>query len=129
MYGLFPVSCPIIIQAIRSLERVMKDLRLTLGLMVRALRISAGFTQEELGEKAGLSYKFIGELERGHVNISIDSLEKIAMALGVNVRDLLPKGRFTARPLIVKKKNRVERLSSKDIQTVKKAIGILKKML
>ncbi|MBI4378760.1 MAG: helix-turn-helix domain-containing protein [Nitrospinae bacterium] len=38
------------------------------------MRKSRGFTQEELGEKAGLSYKFIGELERGEENVSLDSL-------------------------------------------------------
>ncbi|MBI4680030.1 MAG: helix-turn-helix transcriptional regulator [Nitrospirae bacterium] len=34
------------------------------------------FTQEELGEKAGLSYKFVGEIERGEVNPSLDSPKK-----------------------------------------------------
>lgn len=106
----------------------MKELRLALGLMVRKLRNSAGFTQEELGEKADLSYKFIGELERGRVNVSLDSLEKIATALGVNIRDFFPKGKFPAQAAITKKKDRVEQLSSKDLQLVKKAIGILNKI-
>jgi len=47
-------------------------------------------TQEQLGEKAGISYKFIGEVERGAVNPSLDSLVGIAKALRVGVRELFP---------------------------------------
>lgn len=35
-------------------------------------------TQEELGSKADISYKFIGEVERGQQNPSFDTLDKIA---------------------------------------------------
>jgi transcriptional regulator with XRE-family HTH domain len=46
-------------------------------------------SQEKLAEKADLSYKYLGEVERGLVNISLDSLVRIARALGVRLRDLL----------------------------------------
>jgi len=46
-------------------------------------------SQEKLAEKADLSYKYLGEVERGQVNISLDSLTRIAKALGVRVRDLV----------------------------------------
>jgi len=46
-------------------------------------------SQEKLAEKADLSYKYLGEVERGYVNISLDSLMRIAKALGVHVRDLV----------------------------------------
>ncbi|NVN91933.1 MAG: helix-turn-helix transcriptional regulator [Desulfuromonadales bacterium] len=42
-------------------------------------------SQEELGEKAELSYKFVGEVERGSVNPSLDSLAGIAAALNVEI--------------------------------------------
>lgn len=106
----------------------MKESRRVLGVRMRELRKSAGFTQENLGEKTELSYKFIGELERGQVNVSIDSLEKIAYALGVKVRDFFPAGKLQRQVVAVKEKNRLERLSSKDIQIVKKALGILNKI-
>jgi len=38
-------------------------------------------TQEQLAEKAGLSYKYVGEVERGQENISLDALVRIANAL------------------------------------------------
>jgi len=46
-------------------------------------------TQEALAEKADLHHNFIGEIERGNMNVSLDSLVKIAKALEVRVRDLV----------------------------------------
>lgn len=46
-------------------------------------------TQEQLAEKADLSYKYVGELERGLVNVSLDSLVRIAASLNVRVRNLV----------------------------------------
>jgi len=45
-------------------------------------------SQEQLAEKADLSYKYLGEVERGCVNISLDSLVRIAKALRVALHDL-----------------------------------------
>jgi len=42
-------------------------------------------TQEALGERAGLSYKFIGEIERGRANPTVVSLDAISIALKVTV--------------------------------------------
>lgn len=46
-------------------------------------------SQETLAEKADLSYKYVGEVERGCVNISLDSLLRIARVLKVKMRDLV----------------------------------------
>ena len=59
-----------------------------MGQKIRALRKLARLSQEELAEKADLSYKYLGEAERGVVNISLDSLMRIAKALRVKLRDL-----------------------------------------
>ena len=71
-----------------------------MGTRIRELRRSGGFTQEKLGEKAGLNYKFIGELERGQVNVSLDSLAKIAEALMVKVGDLFLRREFSFRKFL-----------------------------
>jgi transcriptional regulator with XRE-family HTH domain len=63
--------------------------RRIVGQNIRTLRKQAGLTQEELAEKADLSYKYVGEVERGVVNISLDSLMRIAKALKMKVRDLV----------------------------------------
>ena len=46
-------------------------------------------SQERLAEKADLSYKYVGEVERGQENISLDALVRIAKALKCRVRDLV----------------------------------------
>ena len=50
---------------------------------MKAFRTSKGFSQEELALKASLSANFIGNIERGKENITLDSLGKIAQALDV----------------------------------------------
>jgi transcriptional regulator with XRE-family HTH domain len=42
-----------------------------------------------LAEKADLHHNFIGEVERGNMEISLGSLFKIAKALNIRVRDLV----------------------------------------
>jgi y4mF family transcriptional regulator len=60
-----------------------------LGEAIRAQRKKAELTQEKLAEKADLSTVFISRVERGKESPTMDSLVKIARALGVSVRDLV----------------------------------------
>jgi transcriptional regulator with XRE-family HTH domain len=68
--------------------RAVKKVRATLGTRLRALRQALGFTQRGLGRRAGLSGKFIGEVERGEKSITIDSLYMISRALGTPLGEL-----------------------------------------
>jgi len=63
--------------------------RRLLGDKIRNYRKQAGFTQEQLAEKADLHHNFIGEVERGNMEISLTSMLKIAKALKVKLRDLV----------------------------------------
>lgn len=47
------------------------------------------FSQERLSEQAGLSVNFVNTLERGQANSSIDQIEALAIALGVDGLDLI----------------------------------------
>ena len=67
-----------------------KDIRIVVGEKIRALREKLGWSQEELGFESGLHRNYIGGVERGERNIAIVNLAKIANALGVRPRDLLP---------------------------------------
>lgn len=60
-----------------------------MGEAIRTFRKRRSFTQAKLAEKANLHHNFIGEVERGNMEISLTSLLKIARALGVRVRDLV----------------------------------------
>jgi len=48
-----------------------------------------GISQEKLAELAELHRTYIGQVERGEKNLTLLSMERIAKALGVEVRDLL----------------------------------------
>ncbi len=69
--------------------RAVPDVRACLGSRMRALRKTRRLSQESLGERAGLSGKFVGEVERGEKSISVDSLARVAEALGVGLEELL----------------------------------------
>ena len=102
-----------------------KAIRKELGKRIRELRRSGGCTQEKLGEKAGLNYKFIGEVERGQVNVSLDSLAKIAEALMVKVGDLFSGEKVLVQKIFIREKNPLSRLSPQNIQVIKKALKLL----
>lgn len=59
-----------------------------LGRRIRTLRNAKGWTQEKLGAASEISYKFIGEIERGLQNPSFETLVKIAAALKVALPEL-----------------------------------------
>ncbi|MFD2881081.1 helix-turn-helix domain-containing protein [Paenibacillus rhizoplanae] len=48
---------------------------------IRYLRKSANLTQEQLSELLDIDRSYIGKIERGEVNVSLDTLERIAVAL------------------------------------------------
>jgi transcriptional regulator with XRE-family HTH domain len=62
--------------------------RRILGEAIRVHRKHAVLSQESLAEKADLTAKYLGEVERGYANISVDALVRIAKALRVRVNDL-----------------------------------------
>ncbi|MCX6926217.1 MAG: helix-turn-helix transcriptional regulator [Verrucomicrobia bacterium] len=63
--------------------------RRALGENIRAQRKRHGFSQEKLAEKAELHPVYVGRVERGEVNVSIDSLMRIVRALRVSLQDLV----------------------------------------
>ncbi len=56
---------------------------------MRALRADLGLSQEKLAEKVSLHRTYIGSVERSERNVSIDNVERIAHALGVDIAELL----------------------------------------
>jgi len=56
------------------------------GRGIRALRIRRGWTQEELGQRAGMSRGAVARIEQGHADgVTVRSLERLAAALGARV--------------------------------------------
>ena len=53
-----------------------------LGAAVRHFRLSANLSQEELAHRSGLHRTYVGGIERGERNVSIENILRLANALG-----------------------------------------------
>lgn len=58
--------------------------RETVGKAIRILRDRRGYSQEGLGDRAGLHRTYVGQVERGERNPSFESLDRLIKALGAN---------------------------------------------
>lgn len=56
---------------------------------MRVKRLENELSQEALAELVGLHRTYIGSVERGERNISIDNMSRIAGALNINLGDLI----------------------------------------
>jgi transcriptional regulator with XRE-family HTH domain len=70
-------------------RRKTASARLRFAANLRATRKEKGLSQEELAAIAGLHRTYVGAIERGERNVSIDNIERLAIALGLDVVDLL----------------------------------------
>ncbi len=65
------------------------DPKIVAGKNIRRFRKKAEWSQEELAEACGLHRTYIGAVERGERNISLENIVEIARALGLNAAELL----------------------------------------
>lgn len=68
----------------RNSEEAKKNLK-TFGSRIKELRKKNNLTQSELAEKIGLSTNFIGMVERGERNTSVDKIFKLAKAFNISL--------------------------------------------
>lgn len=103
------------------------------GHRFRELRKQKGLTQEELGEKCGFHFSYIGGVERAEKNISLLNIQKICDALEVEVQELFKyenKKNFTKiseREILLKEIN--EQLIELKTQDLKKVRLFLKEII
>ncbi|MEK4878751.1 MULTISPECIES: helix-turn-helix domain-containing protein [Paenibacillus] len=108
------------------------DILEAIGQRIREVRLEKQWTQEELGEKISVSYSYIGRIERGQKNISLQTLERIAHALEVNVFQFFTY--LDASQLIQSEKMKeiqkiIEVLYMQDLQTILKLKPLLSEIL
>ena len=75
-----------------SLRKPSKELLDVLSKNLRAARESKHLSQELLAERSNLHRTYVGSVERGERNVSLSTLEILAIALDVEPADLLRKG-------------------------------------
>ena len=66
----------------------MSDIAKVLGQRIRNYRTNKGLSQEKLAELSGCHPTYIGQIERGEKNATIESIEKIAAALNISLSKL-----------------------------------------
>jgi transcriptional regulator with XRE-family HTH domain len=64
-------------------------MRMQLGAALQKQRLLRGLTQAELADHAGLSLKYVGEIERGEANTTLEVLERLSAAVGWNPMETL----------------------------------------
>lgn len=69
----------------------MSDLAKKIGQRIRNYRIAQNLSQEKLAELSGCHPTYIGQIERGEKNATLESIEKIASALHVSLSVLFEK--------------------------------------
>ena len=69
----------------------MSDIAKIIGQRIRNYRTQKGLSQEKLAELAGCHPTYIGQLERGEKNATLESVEKIAAAMDVSLSELFVK--------------------------------------
>jgi len=58
------------------------------GRRLRELRVKRGLSQEQLAFAADLDRSYVGGVERGERNVSLQNIKKLARALGASVSEL-----------------------------------------
>jgi transcriptional regulator with XRE-family HTH domain len=67
---------------------VNTDIRNRFGERIRELRTAKGYSQEKLAEMASMHWTYLGGIERAERNPTLINIEKLAVALGVNLSEL-----------------------------------------
>ena len=68
----------------------MSELSLKIGQLIRNKRTEMSISQEMLSLQCGIDRSYMGRIERGEVNITIEKIYELAKSLDVSVKDLLP---------------------------------------
>ena len=101
--------------------------RQKLGARIREFRTRRNITQEKLGEHCNLSYKYLGNIERGRENPTFEALLKIARALEVEPCELLIFEHTENDPKKLRKELKTL-IAEADIPTLQQTLKILRSL-
>jgi transcriptional regulator with XRE-family HTH domain len=81
-------------------------LSIAFGEVVRSRRKTVGLTQEELAERAAIHPTYVGLVERGERNPSLDVAARIANALDVTLAELIARSESGQSPISKRRRKR-----------------------
>lgn len=58
------------------------------GASIKTRRLSKSMSQEELAQQSGLHPTYISQIEQGKRNITLATIEKLALALEISITDI-----------------------------------------
>ena len=73
--------------SVKKRKRIPEQRR-AFGDAIRHRRAAAGLSQERLAEGVGCHRNYMGRIERGEQNVTLDMMVRVAKALGCSVTDL-----------------------------------------
>lgn len=88
----------------------------SVGKRIRELRKAKNWTQEQLAEAASLHYSYIGGVERGDRNISLETLEKIVTALDIPAWEIFRSEEDTGKRIVLH--NHMTLISGRSIEEI-----------
>ncbi|CAM4284162.1 transcriptional regulator with XRE-family HTH domain [Paenibacillus endophyticus] len=108
----------------------MSKLSIHVGIRIRSLRKNRGLTQEQLGELVQLPQPYIGGIERGEKNISLETLERIIQVLHIDPSDLfngfnLPTSKHEEYELFDSIQVLLQSCSEKELIIIKKLAQVI----
>ena len=65
------------------------EIKKKFGEKVKKLRIEKGFSQETLANEANLDRTYIPSIEKGERNVSIEVIQKLSIAFGIKISELM----------------------------------------
>jgi len=89
--GLWNIDFNIYRLYIGSEVDTMSEIAKTIGQRIRSYRLQLGLSQEKVAELSGCHPTYIGQVERGEKNATLESIEKIAAAIQVPLSKLFDK--------------------------------------
>jgi transcriptional regulator with XRE-family HTH domain len=72
-----------------SARKTAESARQRFARLLKTTRLAQGISQEALAELAGLHRTYVGSVERGERNIAVDNMAALAIALELDISDLL----------------------------------------
>ncbi|QOW53008.1 MAG: XRE family transcriptional regulator [Pedobacter sp.] len=67
-----------------------QELAISIGTKIRETRKSKSISQEQLALRTAIDRSYLGRIERGEVNITVEKLYQISQTLDIDPKNLLP---------------------------------------